>query len=130
MLHQELPRIDATRLDGWGRWLTPALIGGAALTIGLFLQLLGRPPLALVAILVGAAGAAWSCVKAPRGIAPSEPLIVGPDFSLVGSTLGLSRDPTALTSSEGSVLVVNSAYRDRFGGNLPPLSLGANEEAQ
>ena len=56
--------------------------------------------------------------------------MIGPDFSLVGSTLGLSRDPTALTSSEGSVLVVNNAYRERFGGNVAPLSLGASEEAQ
>ena len=40
-----------------------------------------------------------------------------PDFSLLGSALGLSRDPTALTTSEGSVLIVNAAYRDRFGDN-------------
>ncbi len=130
MLHQELPRIDSTRLDGWGRWLAPALIAGAALTMALFLALLDRQPLAIVAIVVGAAGAAWTYVKAPAGVAPPEDLAVGPDFSLVGSTLGLSRDPTALTSSEGSVLVVNSAYRERFGGNLPPLSLGASEEAE
>ena len=28
MLHQKLPRIDSTPLDGWGRWLAPALILG------------------------------------------------------------------------------------------------------
>ena len=130
MLHQELPRIDSTRLDGWGRWLAPALIAGAAVTVALFLLLLGHALLAVVAIVGGVAGAAWSGVNVPRLIAPSESLVIGPDFSLVGSTLGLSRDPTALTSSEGSVLVVNNAYRERFGGNVAPLSLGASEEAQ
>ncbi|HUP68080.1 MAG TPA: histidine kinase dimerization/phospho-acceptor domain-containing protein, partial [Sphingomicrobium sp.] len=130
MLHQELPRIDSSPLDGWARWLAPALIAGLALTVALFLLLLGRAPVAVVAILGGIAGAAWAYLKAPRGIGPTEALVVGPDYSLVGSTLGLSRDPTALTNSEGSVLVVNSAYRERFGGNLPPLSLGANEEAR
>ena len=46
---------------------------------------------------------------------PSEPLVGGPDYSLVGSALGLSRDPVALTNGEGSLLVVNAAYRERFG---------------
>jgi hypothetical protein len=32
MLHQELPRIDSSPLDGWGSWLAPALIAGAALS--------------------------------------------------------------------------------------------------
>ena len=63
MLHQELPRINSTRLDGWGRWLAPALIAGAAVTVALFLLLLGHALLAVVAIVGGVAGAAWSGVK-------------------------------------------------------------------
>jgi len=33
MLYQELPRIESTPLDGWGRWLAPALIFAAALGV-------------------------------------------------------------------------------------------------
>jgi two-component system cell cycle sensor histidine kinase/response regulator CckA len=63
-------------------------------------------------------------------IAPSEPLSSGPDFSLVGSALSLHRDPCALTNGEGSLLVANSAYRERFEGTRPPLDLGVDEEAR
>ena len=87
--------------------------------------LLDRQPLAIVAIVVGAAGAAWTLRQSARGrCRAGSRWRSAQTISLVGSALGLSRDPAALTSSEGSVLVVNSAYRERFGGNLPPLSLG------
>ena len=42
MLHQKLPRIDSTRLDGWGRWLAPALALAAGLTVALLLALIGQ----------------------------------------------------------------------------------------
>jgi two-component system cell cycle sensor histidine kinase/response regulator CckA len=129
MLHQELPRIDSTPLGGWGRWLAPALVGGAALTAAFLLLLLAQPMLALAATVAGLVGAGLAFAKAPRAAVPSEPLLVGPDFSLIGSALGLSREPTALTSGEGSLLIVNTAYRERFGGNHPPLSLAADDEA-
>jgi two-component system cell cycle sensor histidine kinase/response regulator CckA len=45
--------------------------------------------------------------------------VAGRDYALVGSTLGLSNAPAALTSGEGSLLVVNSAYRARFGAGRP-----------
>ena len=59
-----------------------------------------------------------------------EPLSVGPDFSLVGSTIGLCAEPVALTSAEGSLLIANSAYRERFGGAFTPLDLGEDEDGR
>src|SRR5690348_11298640 len=120
MLHQELPRIDATPLDGWGRWLVPAIIAAAALTVALVLLLIGVRSIAALAVVAGAIGAGLALRgsrKAPQGI---EPIARGgPDFSLVGSALGLSRDPVALTTSDGTLLVVNTAYRERFGSTQP-----------
>jgi two-component system cell cycle sensor histidine kinase/response regulator CckA len=130
MLHQKLPRIDSTRLDGWGRWLTPALILGVALTVALVLLLVGQLLLAAIAVGGGLAGGALAYASAPKPAPPGESIVVTPDFSLLGSALGLSRDPTALSTSEGSVLIVNTAYRDRFGDNRPPLSLGLDDEAR
>src|SRR5947207_9027147 len=130
MLHQKLPRIDSTRLDGWGRWLAPALALAAGLTVALLLALIGQSLLAAVAMIGGLAGAALAYAKAPIAAASSEPLVVGPDFSLVGSALGLSLEPAALTTSEGSVLIVNTAYRERFGGNRSPLLLAADDAAR
>ena len=46
MLHQELPRIDSTPLDGWGDWLIPAMIGAAAITAAAVMLLVGQPWLA------------------------------------------------------------------------------------
>src|SRR5213082_2919256 len=130
MLHQKLPPIASSRLDGWGPWLAPTLTLGAALSVALLLLLIGQPLVAALAIGCGFAGAALVYARAPRMPAHAEPLLVGPDFSLVGSTLGHSLDPTALTTSEGSVLIVNTAYRERFEGNRPPLLLAADDDAR
>ena len=121
MLYQELPRIESTRLDGWNRWLAPGVIVGVAFTVALLLLLIGQAYFAAAAMLIGVAGAATVHLRTPREAAPGEPLVVGPDYSLVGAALGLSREPTALTTSEGSLLIVNAAYRERFGGTRPPL---------
>ena len=129
MLHQELPRIDATPLDGWGRWIVPALAAAAGASAALIVLLLGNPLIALAAVLVGIA-AALVLLRRPRATLPIvEPLAGGPDYSLVGSALGVSRDPIALTGRDGALLVVNAAYRERF-GNAPPLQLAASDEAQ
>jgi two-component system cell cycle sensor histidine kinase/response regulator CckA len=129
MLYQELPRIDSTPLDGWGRWLAPALIFGAALTAALVLLLFGQPLLAGVALLGGMAGAGLALTRSAGQAAAGQPLIVGPDYSLLGSALGIAKEPAALTSGEGSLLIANIAYRERFGGARPPLELGSDEEA-
>src|SRR5690349_7764808 len=129
MLYQELPRIDSTPLDGWSRWLAPVLVGAAAVTVAFVLALAGYPRIGGLAALAGAASAVLLLRKPAASADPEEPLVGGPDYSLVGSALGLSRDPVALTSGEGSLLVVNATYRGRF-GSTPPLELGAGEEAQ
>ena len=129
MLYQELPSIESTPLGGWSRWLVPALIVGAALTAAILILLWG---LALIAGAVLAAGAVAALVvylRAPAKRSPGEALVVGPDYALLGSALSLSGDPVALTSGEGSLLIVNAAYRERFGAQ-PPLDLAANEEAR
>jgi two-component system, cell cycle sensor histidine kinase and response regulator CckA len=128
MLYQELPRIDSTPLDGWSRWLVPALVGAAAATAAIVLLLLGYPQVSVLVILAGAIGAGLLTRKPPAAGATAEPLVVGPDYSLVGSALSLSRDPVALTNGEGSLLVVNGEYRARF-GSTPPLGLAAGDAA-
>jgi two-component system cell cycle sensor histidine kinase/response regulator CckA len=129
VLHQDLPRIDATPLDGWARWLTPALVAGAALSAALLLFIVGQPLLAAGASVLGgiAAGAIYWRSAAPRPLA--EPLVAGPDFSLVGSALGMCGDATVLTTEDGSLLIANAAYRNRFGGAHSPLQLGADEDS-
>ena len=129
MLYQELPRIDSTPLDGWSRWLASALAGAAGITAAFVLALAGYPRIGGLAVLAGAVTAILLLRRPAAPAAPAGPLVGGPDYSLVGSTLGLSQDPVALTSGEGSLLVVNATYRGRF-GSTPPLELGAVEEAQ
>src|SRR3954452_25412873 len=130
MLYQELPRIESTHLDGWARWLAPAVIVAAAFTIALLLLLVGQSVMAAAGGLGGLTATAFVYRRSPSALTPVVPLVVGPDYSLVGSALGLSREPTALTTSEGSLLIVNSAYRERFGGTRPPLDLATDDQAR
>ncbi|HEX3422791.1 MAG TPA: response regulator [Sphingomicrobium sp.] len=118
------------RLDGWGRWLAPGLIVGAAASGALLLLLAGRPAIAGVLLAAGAASAAFAHFRSPAAPLPTEPLVVGPDYALLGSALGLLGDPVALTTAEGSLLLVNAAYRKRFNGAAPPLELAANDDAR
>ncbi len=130
MLYQELPAIESTRLDGWGRWLAPALIVCAGATAALLLILAGRPQAAGALFLAALVLAAFAYLRSPAGPAPTEPLVIGPDYALLGSALGLSGDPVALTTCEGSLLLVNLAYRERFGSAAPPLELASTDEAR
>jgi two-component system cell cycle sensor histidine kinase/response regulator CckA len=92
------------------------------------LVLLGHPLVALAALIAGVVGAiVFSRAGTPAAVI--EPLVDGPDYSLVGSALGLSRDPVALTGGDGSLLLVNEAYRERF-GSAAPLEVAAGDEAQ
>src|SRR5579859_5436505 len=97
MLYQELPRIDSTPLDTWGRWLTPTLIGAAALTAAMVLFFAGSLLLAGATIVAGLGGAVISIRRSGLPEALSAPIIGGTDYSLIGSALGLCRDPVALT---------------------------------
>jgi two-component system cell cycle sensor histidine kinase/response regulator CckA len=129
MLYQELPRIDSTPLDKWGRWLAPALIAAAALSIAALLLLGGQELIAGIVAAAGVTGAGVSLLRSPRSPAISEPLGAGPDFTLVGSALGVCRDPAALTNGEGALLIANGAYRERFNA-LPPVELGSDEDGR
>ena len=129
MLYQELPRIDSTPLDGWGPWLVPVLIAAAAFSATLVILFLGYPLVWALPVLVIAAGAAILLLPRASTQTVTEPLVGGPDYSLVGSALSLSRDAVALTNGEGSLLVVNGAYRERF-GTTPPLALAGDDEAR
>ncbi len=129
MLYQALPPIESDRLDRWERWLAPALAAAAGLTVGILLLLVGQPLFAAAAVVAGLAAGAFLHFRALIPAARVEPIVVGPDYSLIGSALGLSRDPAALTTAEGSLLIVNTPYRDRFGANRAPLTLGSDNEA-
>ena len=128
MLYQELPRIDSTPLDEWSRWLAPALIAAAGVTAAVAMLLVGQATIAAVMFVSGAIGAALSLRNSAPPMTVTGHLVGGPDYSLVGSALSLSPDPVALTNREGSLLVVNNAYRGRFGTSTP-LHVAANEEA-
>ncbi|MES2120864.1 MAG: response regulator [Pseudomonadota bacterium] len=129
MLYQELPSLESTRLDGWGRWLAAALAGLAGITIALVLALIGQNWLALGSLVIGAIAAALLYRRSPRAHVSADALVQGPDYSLVGSALALSSDPSALTNSEGALLIANAAYRERF-GTKPPLEVGTDDEAR
>ena len=129
MLHQELPSIESTPLEGWERWLMPALAIAAALTVAAILLMVGQKLLAATAVL-GGIGLALVLARSPAPPTDAEELLAaGPDYSLVGAALGLSGDPVALTDDEGSLLVVNPPYRERFGAT-PPHQLASNDEAR
>src|SRR6476620_9933909 len=115
MLYQKLPSIDSSPLDGWVRWIVPTVVAAAAASGALLLLILGLPIVAGAVVVAGVAGAAFTYLRTPQPVAPTEPLVAGPDYGLVGAVLGLSSDPVVLTSGEGSVLLVNQAYRERFG---------------
>ena len=128
MLHQELPRIESTPLDGWERWLVPALAVAAGLTGALILLLLAQAISATLALVGGLAVGVILSRRARPLPATDDMLTAGPDYSLVGAALGLNDDPVALTDGECTLLVVNPAYRERFGNRTPP-QLAVNAEA-
>ncbi len=130
MLYEQLDLADAKPLDGGLRWLVPALVAAAAASGALLFFLIGQPLYGglflagFVAMLVAA------FVIDRRGAKPMkiEPVVL-PDLALVGSALGLSPDPAAMTGADGSLRSVNLAYKERFGGTPPPLELGAGKRA-
>ena len=89
MLYQELPRIDSTPLDKWGRWLAPALIGAAALSIAVILLLVGSALLSTTALLIGALAIAGAILLPVSRNEGGGPLVGGPDYALVSAALGL-----------------------------------------
>ena len=130
MLYQELPAIDAAPLDRWSRWLVPVLIAAAGLTAALLLFLAGQLVIAGMLALAGMVAAVVAAARGSRAGPAGESIAVGPDFSIVGSAIGLCSEPAALTSAEGSLLISNAIYRERFGAASPPLELGEDEDGR
>ena len=129
MFYQDLSSIESSRLDGWAHWLAPALVAGATLSAGTLAIAAGRPAWASAILLLGMVGAAWTYWRKPPVAALTETLVAGPDFTLLGSALSLTSDPVALTTGEGSLLLVNAPYRERFGATRSPLDLAADDDA-
>ena len=78
---------------GITRWLAPAIVAGAALSIGIVLLLFGLPLIAGGSLAAAAAVAGLAYLRGSRQPIAAEPLIVGPDYSLAGSALGIATSP-------------------------------------
>ena len=128
MLHQELTALDSAPA-GASRWLVPGLVAVAALSALVLFWLIGAPVVgAAAAVIVAGLYAAVAVMERLSATAIAEPLAVAPDYALVGSALALCGDAAALTMFDGSLLIANSTYRERFGSGIPPLELAKNED--
>ena len=129
MLHQQLVSLDAQPFDRGLRWLVPALVALAAGSGAGLLWLLGEPLFAALFLLACGLLALLGFAVARRpGGDVAVATVALPDYQLVGATLELIRDPAALTHPDGSLLLINSAYRRKF-GDAPPLELEADDAA-
>jgi two-component system cell cycle sensor histidine kinase/response regulator CckA len=132
MLQQELPLLDSRPVDGASLWLLPAVAVAGALTGAGLLWIAGASTAAMLFLAVCAIAfpAAAFLRRAPDAIVPDlDQLATSPDFSLVGSMLGLTADCAALTDSGGKLLAANAYYRERFDGR-PPHKLAADSDSE
>lgn len=132
MLQQELPLLDSRPVDGASLWLLPAVAVAGALTGAGLLWIAGASTAAMLFLAVCAIAfpAAAFLRRAPDTIVPDlDQLATSPDFSLVGSMLGLTADCAALTDSDGKLLAANAYYRERFDGR-PPHKLAADSDSE
>jgi len=131
MLQQELPLLDSRPIDGASRWLVPAIAAAAALTGAALIWIAGASTAALLFLALCAVAFPAVALVRRRPAAPApeiDQLVAAPDYSLIGSILGLTRDCAALTDSQGTLLAANAAYRERF-GNRRPDRLAADSES-
>ena len=129
MLYEQLPHVAASQ-SGWHRALWPALalsVGGSA---ALLLWLIDQAAPAGVACLIGAAVAAWLAIPSAGRRSDPQPVVVGTDYGTIGSALKLVPEPVALTAGEGTLLVANEAYLDRFRKARGPADVGVDDEAR
>ncbi|MBA3527562.1 MAG: response regulator [Sphingomonas sp.] len=126
MLQHDLPSSGAHPLDRAGAYLLPALVTASALTLAALAWIAGLP---LVALLLVVAGAALLAMRSRKPAVDLAQAVAGPDFSVVGAALALSRDATAITAADGSLLLANAAYREQFGSGKPPPKLATDEES-
>jgi two-component system, cell cycle sensor histidine kinase and response regulator CckA len=127
MLQGDIERIASPNRDRLSTFVLPALLAGAALTVLALAVSLGHWQIGLAAAIIIGLAIFWIYRPVSQVTLVAGPLVPAPDYSVVGAALNLSSDPAALTSSEGSLLNANAAYRDLF-GSAPPLSLGSGEE--
>ncbi|GAA4719365.1 hybrid sensor histidine kinase/response regulator [Sphingomonas lutea] len=127
MLHQDLPRIDSRPLTGW---LMPAIVGAAGLSVALGALLMGLVVPAMVLAIAGLAGAGVIAMRRPARTEIQAPISLGPDYAALGTVIGLTGEPVALTTAEGSLLIANPAYRERFGPPRSPLDLASGAEGR
>ena len=113
------------------RWLVPALVAAAAASGALLFASVGEPLFAglflagVVAMLV----AAFVIEKRNAPAEESVAKVAVPDFSLAAAGLNLTRDPAALSDSDGRLLAANSAYRTSY-GDVAPTALPGGGKAK
>ena len=130
MLHQHLHDLELEPPGGRWNWLVPALVAGAFVTAALFALALGRAAIALIAAAaVPLVLLTWRFLPRGTSAAPPPTVALTTDYSLIGAIMAISKDAAALTSGEGSLLIANAAYRERFGGARPPLQLASGGDA-
>jgi two-component system cell cycle sensor histidine kinase/response regulator CckA len=132
MLQQELPLLDLRPVAAASRWLMPPVAVAAALTGAGILWIAGATTAAILFLAVCAIAfpAAAYFKRRPDAVVPDlDQLAAAPDFSLVGSMLGLTADCAALTDSDGKLLAANAHYRERFDGR-PPAKLAADSDSE
>ena len=125
MLYEKLDLANLDPQGGGLRWLVPALVAAAAASGALLFYVVGEPLFAglfltgFVAMLVAA------FIVERRGEKRIEigPVVL-PDIPLIGSVLGLSPDPVAITAPDGTLKSANPAYKARFKGTPSPLDIG------
>jgi two-component system cell cycle sensor histidine kinase/response regulator CckA len=127
MLQQQLPLLEASGLEKLSKWAIPALTAAVALTVLLISWSIGQPVVGLMLAVLLGAGIILLGRRSGNVPLAVEALPAAPDFSVIGAAMGLCAEPAALTSHEGTLLIANPAYRERFGA-APPLALGADEE--
>jgi two-component system cell cycle sensor histidine kinase/response regulator CckA len=129
MLQQQLPLLDS-ETAAFPRWLAPAVAGAAGLSVAALLWIGGARIAALTVLGFAVLGAALLAFRKASS-APSVDLsgvAAAPDFSIIGSILALTGDAAAVTSSDGTLLAANPAYRELF-ENRPPDKLPADNDS-
>ena len=121
--------IEAGRLDRAAPWLGPAVAIAAALSLAALAWIVGFPVAALTLAAIGAAAAVLLAIRRKPPSVDLAHAVGGPDFSVVAAALELAKEAAAITDADGSLLLANPAYRQRFGGAVPPARLALDEES-
>ena len=120
MLYEQFDLAEAEPLRGGLRWLVPALVAAAAVSGAVLFYLLGQQLYGALFLAGFVAMLVAAFVIDRRGARRVEVApVVLPDLALVGTALGLSSDPVAMTGADGGLKSVNAAYKARFGQKAP-----------